>query len=232
MDSTFQSYRRAAAEQTNHKARTGDHGRDDRATGSVPVYCPIEMRRFCVPVTPQRWRIGLAVCILALAACKTAPIPAPVAPAETNSEKVTDEASKTLPPDLFKEMPIYPGARIEHVRKPTRMMREILFSTDAELSAIVAYYKEQLKKNNFEVSSTVIMRARKTWSCSFEKSGRPGNIMLYPSEQDKSRMTIAVMYELPTKNDLFFEPEEDFDVLGPGEIVQPPPNPSEKAMRK
>lgn len=164
------------------------------------------------------------MCILALAACKTAPANPPVSPAETDSKKVADEASKKLPPDLYKEMPIYPGARIEHVRKPTRMMREILFSTDAELSAIVAYYKEQLKKNNFEVSSTVIVRARKTWSCSFEKSGRPGNIMLYPSEQDQSRMTIAVMYELPQKrNDLLFEPQEDFDVLGPGEIVPPPP---------
>ena len=173
----------------------------------------------------MRWRVILAVCLLAIAACKTAGTAAPVGRAEANSEKGLDEPTKDLPPDLFKEMPIFPGATIEHVRKPTRTMREILFSTEAELSPIVAYYKEQLKKNNFLITSAVIMPARKVWSCGFDKDGRPGSIMLFPSEQDKSRMTIALMYELPVnQNDLFFEPKEDFDVVGPGEIVRPPPN--------
>jgi len=183
------------------------------------------MGRSCVLFSPERWRITLAVCLLAIAACKTPPTAAPVAPADSDSKKVSDEATTDLPPDLYKEMPIYPGAKVEHVRKPTRMMREILFSTDAELDPIVAYYKEQLKKNNFLITSALIMPARKTWSCSFDKNGRPGSIILYPSEQDKSRMTIALMYELPVnQNDLFFEPKENFDVLGPGEIVRPPPN--------
>jgi len=184
-----------------------------------------EIGRSGILVSPQRWRITLAMCLVAIAACKTAPTAVPVAPAETDSKKVIDEATRDLPPDLYKEMPIYPGAKVEHVRKPTRMMREILFSTDAELSPIVAYYKEQLKKNNFLITSAVIMPARKVWSCGFDKDGRPGSIMLFPSEQDKSRMTIALMYELPVnQNDLFFEPKEDFDVVGPGEIVRPPPN--------
>jgi len=167
----------------------------------------------------------LAVCLLAMAACKTTLTAAPRSRAETIPAKVIDEATKDLPPDLYKEMPIYPGAKIEHVRKPSLTMREILFSTDAQLSPIVAYYKEQLKKNNFLITSALIMPARKVWSCGFDKDGRPGSIMLYPTKQDKSRMTIALMYELPVnQNDLFFEPKEDFDVVGPGEIVRPPPN--------
>lgn len=184
-----------------------------------------KMRRLCVLVSPMRWRVILAVCLLAIAACKTARTATPVGRAKANSEEAADEATKDLPPDLYKEMPIFPGATIEHVRKPTRTMREILFSTDAELSPIVAYYKEQLKEKNFHVTSALIMPARKTWSCGFDLNGRPGSIMLYPSEQNKSRMTIALMYELPTiRNDSLLEPREDFDVVGPGEIFEPPPN--------
>ena len=191
------------------------------------------MRRFCVLVNPMRWRVILAVCLLAIAACKTARTAAPVGRAEANSEKGLDEPTKDLPPDLFKEMPIFPGATIEHVRKPTRTMREILFSTEAELSPIVAYYKEQLKEKNFHVTSALIMPARKTWSCSFDLHGRPGNIMLYPSEQNKSRMTIALMYELPTiRNDSLLEPKEDFDVVGPDENFRAISKPTEKAMNK
>jgi hypothetical protein len=166
----------------------------------------------------MRWRVILAVSLVAIAACKSARTAAPVARAEGNSEKAVDEPSKDLPPDLYKEMPIFPGATIEHVRKPTRTMREILFSTEAQLSPIVAYYKEQLKAKNFHVTSALIMPARKAWSCGFDLQGRPGSIMIYPSEQNKSRMTIALMYELPTiRNDSLLEPKEDFDVVGPGE---------------
>jgi len=181
----------------------------------------------------MRWRVIVAVCLLAIAACKTARPAAPVGRAEANSVKVVDEPTKDLPPDLYKEMPIFPGATIEHVRKPTRSMREILFSTDAELSPIVAYYKEQLKEKNFHVTSALIMPARKAWSCAFDLHGRPGNIMLYPSEQNKSRMTIALMYELPTiRNDSLLEPKEDFDVVGPGENFRAISKPTEKAMNK
>jgi hypothetical protein len=197
------------------------------------VYSLIKMGRLCVLVSPMRWRVILAVSLLAIAACKTARTAAPVGRAEANSEKAADEPTKDLPPDLYKQMPIFPGATIEHVRKPTRTMREILFSTEAELSSIVAYYKEQLKEKNFHVTSALIMPARKTWSCGFDLNGRPGSIMLYPSEQNRSRMTIALMYELPTiRNDSLLEPREDFDVVGPGEIFEPSPKPTEKAMSK
>ena len=181
----------------------------------------------------MRWRAILAVSLLAIAACKAARTATPVTLAEANSEKAVDEPNRDLPADLYKEMPIFPGAMIEHVRKPTRKMREILFSTEAELSQIVAYYKEQLKAKNFHVTSALIMPARKTWSCSFDLKGRLGNIMLYPSEQNKSRMTIALMYELPTKrNDSLLEPKENFDVVGPGEILRAISKPTEKAMNE
>ena len=78
------------------------------------------------------------------------------------------------------------------------------------------------------------MPARKTWSCDFHYNGRPGSIMLYPSDQDKSKMTIDLIYELPAHLDAsLIEPKEDFDVEGPGEIAQqaPNPNPSEKEKR-
>src|SRR5216684_3159277 len=87
----------------------------------------IKMGRLCVLVSPMRWRVILAVCLLAIAACKTARTAAPVGRAEANSETAVDEPTKDLPPDLYKKMPIFPGATIEHVRKPTRTMREILF---------------------------------------------------------------------------------------------------------
>jgi len=137
----------------------------------------------------------------------------------------TDEPSKALPADLYKEMPIYPGAVVDHVRKPKGAMREIMFSSDAQMQQMVAYYKEQLKKGDFHVTSQLIMPARKTWSCDFNYAGRPGSIMLYPSDQDKSKMTIDVIYELPAHVDeSMIEPTEDFDVEGPGEIAQKAPN--------
>jgi hypothetical protein len=49
--------------------------------------------------------------------------------------------------------------------------------------------------------------------------------MLYPSDQDKSKMTIDVIYELPAHIDeSMIEPTEDFDVEGPGPIAQQAPN--------
>lgn len=174
-----------------------------------------------------------AACMFALAACKTAPVAAPVAPAPVQTSMTTpDEPSQALPPDLYKTMPIYPGARIEHVRKPKGAMREILFSVDAQMPRMVAFYKDELKKNDFHIASSLIMPARKTWSCDFHYNGRPGSIMLYPSDQDKSKMTIDLIYELPAVLDeSLLEPKEDFDVEGPGEIAQQTPNPSEKEKR-
>jgi hypothetical protein len=174
-----------------------------------------------------------AACMLGFAACKTAPPAAPAAPPAVQASMTTpDEPSKALPPDLYKTMPIYPGAKVEHVRKPKGAMREILFSVDAQMPRMVAFYKDELKKNDFHIASSLIMPLRKTWSCDFHYNGRPGSIMLYPSDQDKSKMTIDLIYELPANLDeSLIEPKEDFDVEGPGEIAQQTPNPSEKEKR-
>ncbi len=182
----------------------------------------------------RSWRAVLAVCVLAIAACKATPPAAPLAPVEDAPRRAGDEPSNSLPPDLYKTMPVYPGAKVEHVRKPKGAMREIVFSTDAQLNPMVAYYKEELKKNNFHVTSTLIMPARKTWSCDFHIDGRPGSITMFPSDNDKSRMTIDLIYELPANIDTsLLEPKEDFDAVGPGDIAQQGqnPNPSVKAKR-
>ena len=177
----------------------------------------------------------LGSCLLGFAACKTTPVAAPVAPPTVQTATgPTDEASKELPKDLYPSMPVYPGAKVEHVRKPKGAMREIMFSSDAQMQQMVVYYKDQLKKNDFHITSSLIMPARKTWSCDFHYNGRPGSIMLYPSDQDKTKMTIDLIYELPAHVDeSLMEPREDFDIEGPGEMAQqaPNPNPSEKAKR-
>jgi hypothetical protein len=173
-----------------------------------------------------------ALCALAFAACKAKESSAPVPPPEPVAKKVVDESTKELPPDLYKTMPIYPGAAVEHVRKAKGAMREILFSSDGQLNAMVAYYKDELKKNNFRITSSLIMPARKTWSCDFSMNGRPGSIMLFPSDQNKSKMTIDLIYEVPAKIDeSLLEPKEDFDVVGPGEIAQQAPIPTDKPKR-
>ena len=176
-----------------------------------------------------------AACMLGFAACKTAGPSAPVAPPPEQAPRtVPDESSNALPSDLYKTMPIYPGAKVEHVRKPKGAMREIVFSADAQMPQMVAYYKDELKKNDFHVTSSLIMPARKTWSCDFNYKGRPGSIMLYPSDEDKAKMTIDLIYELPAHIDeSLMEPTENFDIEGPGEMAQqaPNPNPSEKVKR-
>ena len=170
--------------------------------------------------------------IVGLAACKSRPAEVAAPPPVQASMTAPDESSKALPPDLYKTMPMYPGAIVEHVRKPKGAMREILLSAQAQLPQMVGYYKDQLKKNDFHITSSLIMPARKTWSCDFHYKGRPGSIMLFPSDEDKTRMTIDLIYELPAHMDeSLMEPKEDFDVIGPGEIAQQAPNPSEKEKR-
>lgn len=129
------------------------------------------------------------------------------------------EASNRLPPDLYRNMPIYPGMAVIHVRKPKGGMREIMFRLDnaPALEKLIDFYKEGLKKNNFTITSSLVMRARNTWSCDFHKMGRPGSIALYPSNKDRSEMTLDLIYEMPTKGaQQFLEPVEKFDVIGPG----------------
>jgi hypothetical protein len=173
--------------------------------------------------------------IVGLAACKTPP-PAVTAPDVPQPSRIVgDEPTKALPPDLYKKMPMYPGAVVEHVHKPKGAMREIMFSAQGQMPQMAQFYKDEFKKNDFHITSSLTMPARKTWSCDFHYNGRPGSIMLYPSDEDKSRMTIDLIYELPAHIDeSMMEPKEDFDVIGPGEIAQQAPqapNPSNKEKR-
>ena len=186
---------------------------------------------------PTLARVTLVAGLLVmLTGCKTQPVEPKAPPPVQSSMRAPDEPTKALPPDLYKTMPMYPGAVVEHVRKPKGAMREILFSAQGQMQQMVGYYKDELKKNDFHITSSLIMPARKTWSCDFHYNGRPGSIMLFPSDTDKSRMTIDLIYELPAHLDAsLMEPKEDFDVKGPGEIAQqasnPNPNPSEKEKR-
>jgi len=167
-----------------------------------------------------------AMCLLGAIAAGCGKAPPPPAPAAAPTVALgPDEPYKTLPPDIYKSIPIYPGAVIGHVRRPKSSMREILFSSDATMPALVAYFKRELQKNKFIVTSSLIMPARRTWSCDFHKHGRPGSIMLYPNDDDKSKMTIDLIYEMPIKIDpSLLEPRETFDVEGPGPVAQQAPN--------
>jgi len=164
-------------------------------------------------------------------ACKSE-APKQVAAAVPTPSKTTDEPSKAIPSDLFKTMPIYPGATVEHVRKPKGAMREIVFQTSGQLNEVVGFYKDELKKADFHITSSLIMPARRTWSCDFHKSGRPATIMLYPADDDKSKLVIDLIYEIPaTVDPSMQEEEETFDVIGPGDVAQQAPNSKEKAER-
>jgi len=179
----------------------------------------------------------LSVCVVAfllvaVASCKSAPPVQQTAAVPEETRSNPDEATKSIPPDLFKELPIYPGATVEHVHKPKGAMREIAFSTSAPLNEVVEFFKEGLKKNDFHVTSSLIMPARKTWSCDFHKNGRPATILLYPDDHDKSKMVIDLIYEMPPKVDPSMEEaEETFDVIGPGEVAQQAPNSNANAKR-
>jgi hypothetical protein len=160
--------------------------------------------------------LGLAATV-SLAGCRGKP-PAITEPAAVETPKVQDEASKEIPSDLYAGMPIYPGAVVQHVRKPKGAMREIVFElkNSPSLNQMVSFYKDGLKKGDFRITSSLIMPARKTWSCDFHKEGRPGSVMLYPVDDDKNSTTIDLIYEIPSNVDpTLLEPKEEFDVIGP-----------------
>ena len=171
---------------------------------------------------------------LAATSCK-APPAAPVQPivtAEPARPANPDEPSKTLPPDMLKNLPIYPGAEVTHVRRPKGEMREILFTVAAPLKELIGYYKNQLKKNEFHLTSSLILPARNTWSCDFIRGGRLGTLMMYPSGAAEGIMTIDLLYDMPAKIDpSLVEEQEIFDVVGPGEVAQQGRNPNEKTKR-
>jgi hypothetical protein len=141
-------------------------------------------------------------------------------PAAAPTAKVTDEASNAIPSDLYKGMPIYPGAVVQHVKKPKGAMREIVFElkNSPSLNQMVSFYKDGLKSGDFKITSSLIMPARKTWSCDFHKDGRPASVMLYPADDDKTSTTIDLIYEMASNVDPnLLEPKEEFDVIGPGQ---------------
>jgi hypothetical protein len=164
--------------------------------------------------------LGLALsAALSLTACHGKQTDVAAEPVAQPTAKVSDEATKELPADLYKGMPIYPGAQVVHVRKPKGAMREVVFElkSSPSLDEMVNYYKDGLKKGDFKITSMLIMRGRKTWSCDFHKDGRPGSVMLYPADDDKSATTIDLIYEVASNVDPnLLEPKEDFDVIGPG----------------
>jgi hypothetical protein len=155
---------------------------------------------------------------LALAACHAKP-EVVAEPASAPTYRATDETSKEIPADLYKGMPIYPGAVVEHVRKPKGAMREVMFElkNSPPLNQMVSFYKDGFKQGDFKITSSLIMPARKTWSCDFHKDGRPGSVMLYPADDNKNNTTIDLIYEMASNIDpSLLEPKEDFDVIGPG----------------
>ena len=168
--------------------------------------------------------LALAVA-LPLTGCRGERTQLAAVPQAAPTAKVLDEVSKEIPSDLYKGMPIYPGAQVQHVRKTKGAMREILFElkNSPSLNQMVSFYKEGLKKGEFRITSSLIMPARKTWSCDFHKDGRPGSVMLYPEDNDKTATTIDLIYE--TENSIdpnLLEPKEEFDVIGPdqpGEVA-------------
>jgi hypothetical protein len=171
--------------------------------------------------TPGILTIAALAAGLAFAGCKSRQVAPPVAPINAPPRGPVDEPTKTLPHDLPPQMPIYPGVRVDHVRKPRGAMRELILSTPGDLNPLVGFFKNGLKDNGFHITSSLIMPARRTWSCDFQKGGRPGSILLYPSDADKSRMTIDLIYEMPPSkaDEAFMEPIENFDVEGPGEFA-------------
>lgn len=158
------------------------------------------------------------------------PPPAPARPVHLSPYEPTN----ALPADLFKLFPAYPGATVIHVFRPKGVMREIWYNGGAkpQFSEMAAFYKDNLPKGGFRVTSPLMLAGRKTFSCQFNKDGRQGSLEIYPSEADKLRLTIDLTYEMPEKVDqAMVEPKEVFDVIGPGPVAQNAPNSTEETKR-
>jgi hypothetical protein len=140
-----------------------------------------------------------------------------------------DEPTAALPAEFDTSLPIFPGAKVEHVRRPKGSMREIFLSSDATDEKLIQFYKDALEKNGYQVTATMRVAARRTWSCDFHKGGRQASVLLFPSDTDKSRITIDLIYEMAARGDERPPlPEEQFDVVGPGEVAQQTADSSEK----
>ncbi len=172
----------------------------------------------------------LAGVLFGLGSCQGRVAPQAVsAHPEPTANASPDEASTALPADFDKNLPFFPGSVVEHVRRPKGSMREVLLDSDAPVDRLIDFYKEGLQKGGYEVTSALKIAARKTWSCDFHKNGQQASVMLYPDEKDKSRVTIDLIYEMPSpSNERPDQPEEQFDVVGPGEMAQQNPDSKEK----
>jgi len=159
------------------------------------------------------------IALFSLTGCQGQPAQVAAPAAVPTASGLVDEPTKEIPSDLYKGMPIYPGAVVTHVHKPKGAMREVIFElkNSPSLGTMVNYFKDGFKAGDFKITSSLTMPARKTWSCDFHKDGRPGSVMLYPSDNDKSATTIDLIYEMASNVDVsLLEPKEDFDVIGPG----------------
>jgi hypothetical protein len=171
-----------------------------------------------------------AVLLFALASCQRheQQIQTPIAEANPPASTSPDEASTAIPADFDRGMPLFPGATVEVVHKPKGSMREILMATGGSVDRVIDFYRSGLEKNGFAITSTLKV-ARKTWSCDFHKGDRQASVLLYPSDADKSRTTIDLMYEMPASGDERpTPPDEKFDVVGPGEVAQQTQDQNEK----
>jgi hypothetical protein len=168
--------------------------------------------------------------LFGLGACQGREAPAvPTAEVKPAAATGPDEPSIAMPADFDASLPIFPNATVEHVRRPKGLMREILLDSATPVDRLIDFYKEALEKNGYEVTSTMKSAARKTWSCDFHKAGEQDSVMLYPSDQDQSHVTIDLIYEMPQKGDGELAiPEEKFDVVGPGEVAQQTQDSNEK----
>ena len=102
-----------------------------RPKGALVYHYPHYLLSACV----------VAFLLVSLASCKSAPQASQTAAVPEDTRSNPDEPTKSIPPDLFKELPIYPGATVEHVHKPKGAMREIAFSTPAQLNEVVEFFK-------------------------------------------------------------------------------------------
>jgi hypothetical protein len=171
---------------------------------------------------------ALALWALIAWACRGTPPAATVAPKPVKPQSL-EEPSHQLPADFSRAIPVYPSAKIASVRRPKGAMREIFFLADGKLDPMIEYYKAGLDQGGYQITATLKMAARKTWSCDFHKGGQQASVMIFPNEKDNSLMTIDLIYEIPSTATAAADPSfEDFDVIGPGEVAQSAPNQSEK----
>jgi len=109
------------------------------------------------------------------------------------------KARKELPKDLYPSMPVYPGAKVRARPQAKGAMREIMFSSDAQMQADGGLLQGPLKKKRlFTITSSLIMPARKQWSLRLPLQRAPRqHHALSEAIRIRRKMTIDLIYELP-----------------------------------